>query len=513
MAALGDLMEMEAIGSTKDVKVVVQAEFADEYMTIQDGSTLIYLPPQTFNLSTYETSRFKIVKDGNPYVIDSRQIVLGDKDMASSQTLANFIKWVKNNYPAEHYALVLWNHGSGWESVLQDQTANHYMNMQELKSALEAGGVHFDVIDFDACLMGMYEVAYIIKDYADYMVASEHTEPGYGDSYDLILAQLTSNPNIDSKNLAEVIVDSYFTFYQNWGAVSITKSALDLSQFNQFDSLVGQLADLLITDLTTERTEIEQARDGAQFYQVRSHKDFYDFLLGLELLCSNTAVIAKAQEVRNFITTSLVIKNVYLNGTRDNFDVSASKGIAVYIPKDVPEQGPESLTHYEQFAGASNPRWVDFIKALAPSAFQVVSGNFAFAVVWSNSNVDIDLYVEEPPNGEWASPWMGTISTNGYLSADSLASGEPFEFYYAKEYVYSGDYILFANLYDLAGNPPETAYFYLDTGNGWELCDYFTFDDSNPAPAQWWTDPPEVQNVANGIYSDWYIPLNCIITK
>ena len=160
MASLQDLMEMEAIGSTKDVKVVVQAEFADEYMTILDGSTLIYFPPQTFNLSTYETSRFKIVKDGDPNIIDSQQIVLGDKDMASSQTLANFIKWVKNNYPAEHYALVLWNHGSGWEGVLQDQTANHYMNMQELKSALEAGGIHFDVIDFDACLMGMYEVAY-----------------------------------------------------------------------------------------------------------------------------------------------------------------------------------------------------------------------------------------------------------------------------------------------------------------------------------------------------------------
>src|SRR4029453_4230465 len=27
----------------------------------------------------------------------------------------DFVSWVAANYPAEHYALVLWNHGQGWD--------------------------------------------------------------------------------------------------------------------------------------------------------------------------------------------------------------------------------------------------------------------------------------------------------------------------------------------------------------------------------------------------------------
>ena len=35
-------------------------------------------------------------------------------NMGSCQTLEDFASWCINNYPANKYALVLWDHGSGW---------------------------------------------------------------------------------------------------------------------------------------------------------------------------------------------------------------------------------------------------------------------------------------------------------------------------------------------------------------------------------------------------------------
>lgn len=510
LSALKDLMEMEMIGSSSNVNIVVQAEFGENYLYYYG---LIPILPEDVGLKSWETSRFKIIRDKDPDVIDSPQTVIGDKDMASPQTLADFIRWAKTNFPAEHYVLVLWNHGSGWEGVLQDESSEHYMNMQELKTALQSAGEHFDIIDFDACLMAMYEVAYAVKDYADYMVASEHTEPGDGNPYDLILASLSLNPQMSPSELAKNIVSFYMNYYRTTGEESVTRSAIDLSRFGQFDNLVGEIANLLSSDLESERAKIEQARDSAQsYYSSPNHKDFHNFLSKLVSLSSNQTLKSKAQELMSFISSQLVIKNEWMNGSRDEFNVNGSNGIAIFIPKNVPLEGQGSLSSYEQFSGGTNPAWVDFVQALAPTGSQVTPGNFAFYISWDSPRVDIDLYVQEP-NGELASPWIGTVSSNGYLSPDSGQSGNPYESYTAKEYVMKGTYYLFANLYDLGGYSSQMVSFYKDTGSGWQQCAQFNFHMGNPAPEEWWENPNEVQNVMNGVYSDWYIPQNCLVTK
>jgi hypothetical protein len=46
---------------------------------------------------------------------------LGDVDSGDPQTVLNFVKWATNRAPARRYALILWNHGGGWEPDDLDQ--------------------------------------------------------------------------------------------------------------------------------------------------------------------------------------------------------------------------------------------------------------------------------------------------------------------------------------------------------------------------------------------------------
>lgn len=507
-----DLFEMERVGSSDELNVVVQAEFSEHHMVLDDGSGLVALDPSDLGLQTYQTSRFRVTADGDPYLVDSAQQVIGDRDMAGTEALANFIKWVKSDYPAEHYALVLWNHGSGWAGALQDESANHYMTMPELEDALIQGGLKLDIINFDACLMGMYEVAALIKDHAEFMVASEHTIPGLGNPYHMVLADLARDPGMSPRELASSMVDDFESWYSMQDE-SITLSALDLSQFEQLDVMVGELGRLLFDGITTgmETDAIEQARSAARYYHETSHKDFYHFLENIELFCTSADIRGKAGEIKDHISSSLVINNTWKNSTL-GMEMSGSHGVAVLVPSpgDLPDSGRSSLDYYTY----AHENWKDFVTLMAGQGYSVIETGFSFLISWDNPDADVDLYVEEP-SGEWASPWMGSVSSNGILSVDSYDSGVPMEFYDSQDYVMPGVYVLFANLYSMEGQSGQTINFYVDTdtadGFDYQLCDSFTFDSTNPAPAYWWEDPQEADNVASGEYSDWYISESCSI--
>jgi hypothetical protein len=187
-AGIDDLNEMEVAGSTDRVKIVVQMDRAER--DYDDDTT---------NGNWTGAKRFYVTQDTDQAIINSPVIDdLGEVNMGDPAVLQSFIEWAIANYPAQHYALVLWNHGSGWregnnssaiKSVCIDDQANDELTMTELRSALNAAnattGEVLDIVGFDACLMQMVEVAYQVMGSAerplvDITVGSEETEPGDG---------------------------------------------------------------------------------------------------------------------------------------------------------------------------------------------------------------------------------------------------------------------------------------------------------------------------------------------
>jgi hypothetical protein len=240
-AAIDDFLEMAAVGSDPNVNVVV---------------VLDRIPGYDTRFGNWTGTRVGIISSGD--VPDtSWGINAGELNMGSPQTLKNFVEWGVTNYPASNYAVILWNHGDGWQKSADkepvkavcwdDSSGGDCLYMKEVRQALEAIELSVgnpDLIGFDACLMGMVEVAYEIRGHASVMVGSEETEPWDGWPYTPILATLLTQPSMNPEQLGQVIVNRYYQSYGN----SETQAAADLTQMDALAAEIDSFAQTLRDD-------------------------------------------------------------------------------------------------------------------------------------------------------------------------------------------------------------------------------------------------------------------------
>ena len=93
-AGMVDLKEMKAVGSSDQIAVLAQFDRAG---------------------AKEATVRYCLRK-GTTVAKDAVQ-ALGETNMGDPKVLEDFVTWGVTNYPAEHYLLVLWNHGAGWDDA------------------------------------------------------------------------------------------------------------------------------------------------------------------------------------------------------------------------------------------------------------------------------------------------------------------------------------------------------------------------------------------------------------
>ncbi len=512
-AAAIDLNEMEAVGSDDNINIVVQAEFSSRYMAGAPDQTL----------------RARIAADDDPDVINTPLTPIGNVDMGAKETLTDFITWATSTYPADNYALVLWDHGAGWKvarrsggairGALQDETSGSFMSLPDIAEAVNTAGVHLRLLNFDACLMAMHEVAYQFNGLAEYLVASEETEPGEGDPYHTILAHLKASPNMTGLQLARTIVEDFAAYYrQAYPAggprpVSITKSVIDLGQIATLQSHLTDLAQTLIGKMDTERAAIQAARDASIAYEYPTNRDLGDFLDRLAANTSDLTLGTKIAAVKATLTSAVKANATY--STASSTNVTDSQGLAIFLPRrnQVTDQ---ELAEYALLASSTGAQgWSGFISKLitgdeGQTALEKVPGNFAFWLTWDTA-ADLDLLVNEP-DGTWAAPFIGSTTPNGFLSADSSVSGEPAEYYVAAETVQKGVYDVYVNYWDHNGvtGPTKATLYYYDAEDpaSSEFIEVGsrTMDLSNPAPENWASDDYEFALVWQDAYSDWWVP-------
>ncbi len=169
--------------------------------------------------------------------------------MGEASTLTEFLDFTYSSYPADHYSLIFWDHGGGpMMGFGSDELfGSDGLDMFELYDGLSAsvfgsGIAHLDWVGFDACLMGSIEVANVIANFADYMVASEELEPGFGWDYSF----LSSYNDLSDPALICGVITGYFgSFYdyvESLGyPMSATLSVLDLSEVAKVNEAVDAL--------------------------------------------------------------------------------------------------------------------------------------------------------------------------------------------------------------------------------------------------------------------------------
>ena len=159
--------------------------------------------------------------------------------MADPGTLADFIRWSAETYPAKKYCLVLWDHGTGAKNglLIDELFGGDTMRLDELKTALADSGVHFEAVLFDACLMANLETACAIKDSADWMIASEELVAGKGTAMYSWLSQLYITPQWDGMRLGrwvcEMTQEKYAQEVSGQAEDTLTWSVIDLSKIDR----------------------------------------------------------------------------------------------------------------------------------------------------------------------------------------------------------------------------------------------------------------------------------------
>ena len=136
----------------------------------------------------------------------------GSKSMVNPDTLVSFIEYGKKNYPADRTCLIFWDHGGGSVSGFgYDEKVGHNqsMTLAGINNALKKADIKFDFIGFDACLMATVENGLMLSQYADYMIASEETEPGVGWYYTNWLTELSKNTSMPTIQIGKKIADDF----------------------------------------------------------------------------------------------------------------------------------------------------------------------------------------------------------------------------------------------------------------------------------------------------------------
>ncbi len=160
----------------------------------------------------------------------------GDRAMTDPNTLVRFINYCTENYPANRQALIFWDHGggsiTGYGYDEKHKNAGS-MDLSEINQALKSTGQKFDWIGFDACLMATLETAQMCSNYADYLIASEETEPGVGWYHTKWVDAIGANTSIPTLELGQVIVDSFVEECNRvCGGQKTTLSVIDLAEFS-----------------------------------------------------------------------------------------------------------------------------------------------------------------------------------------------------------------------------------------------------------------------------------------
>lgn len=221
----GSDLESMSGSATLDIKEMLEAELSDNVnVVIQTGGTKKW----------YNTS--VSAKSAQRFVVKNHKLKkacndLGQLNMTDDDTLSDFIRFCKNNYPADRNILVFWNHGGGpvyGYGYDEYQGIEESMTLGEIQDALKDGGVYFDFIGFDACLMATVEVGYALCDYADYLIASENFESGYGWEYKYWLSALGKNSSISTPKISKMIIDNFVLESQEVGENGVL-SLIDLS--------------------------------------------------------------------------------------------------------------------------------------------------------------------------------------------------------------------------------------------------------------------------------------------
>ena len=189
-------------------------------------------------------------------------------NMANPDTLSIFVQYCIENYPANHYWVVLDNHGGAYNGVCTDETSgpDEILTIGDLKTAFSSIssylGHKFDGIFFAACLMSNLEIAVQLSPYVEYIVGFETTSGGNQLDEDVVVATFLANPDMSPHEMAIELIDEAFITETGF----MTMSAIKLSIIQDLIDDINEFTTLLMDNYQFYGKLIRDAREACDYH-------------------------------------------------------------------------------------------------------------------------------------------------------------------------------------------------------------------------------------------------------
>ncbi|MGN1388518.1 MAG: clostripain-related cysteine peptidase [Bulleidia sp.] len=374
--------------ATSDLNEMLKAEKSDQvHILIGTGGTKQW---KNNVVSDRNNELYEVTSDHQLQRLNST----ASRDMTDPDTLTDFIRDGVSRYPSsDRLFLILWDHGGGSVSGYghDELYPNGTMNVSEFSDALKNADVKFDAVGFDACLMANAETALAASPYADYLIASEETEPGTGWYYTGWITALSENPSISTVELGKQIIDDFIGADTSSGE----KTTLSITDLAEFETLVPPALKAFSESLNDEiqageYQKVADARSVTREFASSSRIDQID----LVHFCENLGT-EEAEALAAAVRTSLKYNRTS--------GISDASGLSIYFPYSRTKYVTEAAGIYDDIGMDSS--YTEAIRSFAtleasgqivtgsstPTIFGLLSGNSSYngSDSWNYSSGDI----------------------------------------------------------------------------------------------------------------------------
>lgn len=378
-------------------------------------------------------------------------------DTGSSVTLGNFIDWARATYPPTRYSmLAIVDHGGGWAPDFNDPPGQPRggsrvqaggwrgmsLDMHSGGSSLSTratgralnGVAPFDVLFYDACLMGMIETAYEIRNSADFLIAGQNVL--FAElPYEVYLNAANLTFATTPRDLATSLVGQYNAGVNPFRH-PFTTAAIDLRQLrsnapNNLTTRVNTLAERILAALPDPAPashplvmalmdiyDQTQKFDYDSSLTIDPHEGYVDLVDFATRLSTSTdpavpsdvkaAASAVAQSARGG-ATPVIVANRAVSGIYGNHEwrFDGANGLSIFLPLGERDERPTKVINPNEPAVSEPqlpyyadpaqlaftrdaPAWANLLKRLEPSVLVRRVGSRYAAGVALTSDIQFD---------------------------------------------------------------------------------------------------------------------------
>lgn len=422
----GSDLESDGGAATEDINEILNANIpSGSNVVIQAGGASSWnmdVDPNALQRFVYDGSNFSLVDSGSKV------------NMGKQKTVEDFLKFCKNNYPADNEVVIFWDHGGASVSgaCYDEVFDSDHLTLNEIDGAFTNvyGKERIEMVGFDCCLMATLDTAELLRNHAKMLVASEELEPGNGWYYTDWLNDLASDPGMSNAKLGKSICDSFIGGCQMVGTDDeTTLSAIDLTQVNLVTGAMNAIGAELLSKATSGNADIfatyGRAAQKSENYGGNNDSSGYFDMVDLGDLLDHCGGVLDSESFARYALKRAVVYNVHGSYR------SESTGISVFYSYDKAEDNMQK------------------IEAVTASDIYTSAMRYAMTGQLSQESVDlINMYSEKAQNFGGIASASATSSSSNNVSDDSEYENYGYDDTEYAGSAYDGDYDDYDGNYD-----------------------------------------------------------------